>query len=595
MTFARRIFAAIFVTNLVVGSLLIYSAYSFFQAQAKSEFEARYRNLSRVLADTLNRLDVTTETMMQNAALVIAEQDNQNGLLSTDELRGLRSRLGVSHAFIVGKNGDFIRSTNEDPAIIPNLFSFSDEYRKLLSGEKLVEATPMIVPKPERIPFKFLSVANADRTRIIEVGVRVDFLANILTEAVKSDESVLAMTLYSPDGTQFGTFSSESSIFREQKEVLPSSFDFPLEATDTMSFFTRVVASHESCAQCDVAGTSINGAYYYILKSEVSKKPLKASQTLASQVAAAFLLVNTLGSLFIAWAISKKLSRNIGLAVQSVRSISAGGDISARVRLHDDSEISYLTNEFDRLLDSLETAQEQTVAAQAMQAKVELAKVVAHNIRSPIVAIEMVLGQLHEVRGEFRRSLNASVNEIKELSDQLNRGSNADILSATRLKIGSVCINEIVDEVIRQKRIERVGEYSIDFDPSNSAGLFVLSNRQSLKAVFSNLINNSLDSLQSTEGRIKIRIFRMNSEICIEIEDNGSGISRDMLGKLGNESVSTKVGVGHGIGVMHAKQVAEESGGALSFRSDGRGTTVKLTLPQAAKDVESDRLFVGNA
>jgi hypothetical protein len=195
MTFAKKIFIAVFLSTLTIGSILIWAAYKYTINRSEEDFVSRYQVLSRVLADTLNRLDTSTEALMLNAAKVVSEKDEKHGLLSTDHLRELQRELGVTHLFVIDRNGKFLRSTNDDPAGIPNLFSFCENYQKLITGNLKVEATPVIKPNPEPKPFKFLSIPNNDRSRIVEVGVRVDFIAKTLAEAIKSDVNVTSMSL----------------------------------------------------------------------------------------------------------------------------------------------------------------------------------------------------------------------------------------------------------------------------------------------------------------------------------------------------------------------------------------------------------------
>lgn len=226
MTFARKIFIAIFVSTLIVGSLLIWASFSFFEKRAEEDFRSRYSSLTRILSDALTRLDVSTETLMKNAALVIADKDHE-GTLPVEQLRALINDLGVTHAFIINSNGTFIRSTNEDVAKIPNLFSFSPDYRRLLTGESSLEATPIILPKPEFAPYKFLSIPSFDHRRIIEVAVRIDAITKTLAEAVRSDNDVLKMTLYNPGGTEIATFSSNGAEYKRKLTQLPSDFSYP--------------------------------------------------------------------------------------------------------------------------------------------------------------------------------------------------------------------------------------------------------------------------------------------------------------------------------------------------------------------------------
>ncbi|RYZ84793.1 MAG: HAMP domain-containing histidine kinase, partial [Proteobacteria bacterium] len=478
--------------------------------------------------------------------------------------------------------GDFLRSTNEDPKIIPNLFGFSSEYQKLLTGEKSVEATPMIVPEPERIPFKFLSVANATKTRIIEVGVRVDFLAKMLTEAVKSDDDVMSMTLYSPDGTQFGTFTQDGSTFIEQRAKLPNDLNLPVDQESTMAFYTEVASSHESCAQCDVAKTSVKGRYYYILKSEVSKRLLTEAQTLAGQIAGATLIINLFGSLAIASLLSRKLSKNIGVAVDRVKAISEGRDIGARVNLQDSSEISYLTAEFDRVLDTLETAQHQMLAADRMQSKVELSKIVAHNIRSPVLAIEMMLPVLKEVPEKVLRVLTSSVAEIKSLSNQLKESANTDAGKDRAFELNEFDVSDLLAEVVEQKRFEMASEDGIELKVGDRIPSKVRANRSVMRGVLSNILNNAIEAVLPRGGAVEISSQVVSGRVEIQVDDNGVGMSDQTLRRLENESFSTKRGIGRGIGGTVERETEAKIGSdseSIRLRGQPGGGEAQLDSP----------------
>ena len=367
MTFARKIFIAVFLSTLIVGTSLIWAAHKYVENRAETEFSNRYKVFASILADTLTRLDTNTEALMLNAAHVVAAKDKEKGLLTTEELRHLVTQLGITHLFIIDKTGRFVRSTNDDPAGIPNLFSFSPRYKKLLTGELEVEATPVIKPNPEPKPFKFLSIANHDRTRIIEVGIRLDFIANMLVEAIQSDKNVLSMSLYAPDGTTFGTFAPNNIVFESQKAELPSSFERGIETSDAIRFYTKVKPSHPECGQCDVSGTSINGEYYYVLESRISKAALNAIQTKASYI---FLLVG-LGNLLLSWLLARflarRLVRNIETAVARVRTMKSGGNLKGRINLDADDEVSFLTKEFDSLLESLEDSQRKLIESELVR------------------------------------------------------------------------------------------------------------------------------------------------------------------------------------------------------------------------------------
>ena len=77
--------------------------------------------------------------------------------------------------------------------------------------------------------------------------------------------------------------------------------------------------------------------------------------------------------------------------------------------------------------------------------------------------------------------------------------------------------------------------------------------------------------------------------IFIAIEDNGIGIPRDALRKLGRpfeqvESQLTKRHQGSGLGLAIAKSLVQMHGGAMRIRSKlGQGTMVVVRLPAEAR------------
>ena len=110
--------------------------------------------------------------------------------------------------------------------------------------------------------------------------------------------------------------------------------------------------------------------------------------------------------------------KNVEKAVSRVNVLMAKGDFSGRISLEGKDEISYLTGQFDNLLNSLEGAQGKIIAAEKAQAKIQMARDVAHNIRSPILAIEMLIPTIHGLSGKTKEILKKSVAEIKELSEK---------------------------------------------------------------------------------------------------------------------------------------------------------------------------------
>lgn len=497
----------------------------------------------------------------------------------------MKDDLNVSHIFVVNSKGRFIRSTNEDPHLIPNAFSFCPKYKDLVIGTSNIAATPIIHPEPEPKPYKFLFVPTKDRKRLIEVGIRVDFIADTLAEALKSDKNVQTLSLYSPHGKAFGHFKSDNVAFSEEKISLPETFPSWSDKGDHYEFFTKVKSSHPSCCQCDISGTSKNGEYYYVLRSTVSKSEIKA---ILASTTNKFLLYGLLSILLAAglgWFSSRRLVQNIELAVKKVKEIGEAEAFDKRINLTGDDEVAYLTKQFDKLLESLESSKSQLIDAEKAKAKLKMAREVSHNIRSPIIAIEMILPMLTSVPERLKNVLLGSANEIKELSDRLKNckfGEDIDLTSNSKAPKISY-IPALAEDIVNQKECETSNYKGLNIKLSIGEGtekMFAMINPTELRAVLSNILNNAIEALPEHSGTIEVRCESEDNRCKIVIADNGVGIPSSCLKKLGKIPLSLKGGNTRGTGLIHAFKVVEDFGGKIEVSSAvGLGTSITIVLP----------------
>ncbi|TWL90175.1 Sporulation kinase E [Bacillus licheniformis] len=85
--------------------------------------------------------------------------------------------------------------------------------------------------------------------------------------------------------------------------------------------------------------------------------------------------------------------------------------------------------------------------------------------------------------------------------------------------------------------------------------------------------------MEDAEGFITIRSYFEKDSVFITFEDQGKGISKEVLEKLGEPFYTTKE-KGTGLGLMVTFKIIENHGGSIHFESEeGKGTIVKLKLP----------------
>lgn len=82
-------------------------------------------------------------------------------------------------------------------------------------------------------------------------------------------------------------------------------------------------------------------------------------------------------------------------------------------------------------------------------------------------------------------------------------------------------------------------------------------------------------------GLIDIRTHCDDTQVWVEVQDNGPGIAPEILKKIFDPFFTTKdPGTGTGLGLSVSQNIIQQHGGTLTVDSTvGIGTTFKITLP----------------
>jgi signal transduction histidine kinase len=101
--------------------------------------------------------------------------------------------------------------------------------------------------------------------------------------------------------------------------------------------------------------------------------------------------------------------------------------------------------------------------------------------------------------------------------------------------------------------------------------------------VLSNLIVNAL-RYTPRDGTIHVRSRIAAANIGkvaeLSVEDNGSGITPEVLPQIFNRFYKSRDSSGTGLGLPIARHLVEAHGGTISAESQpGKGTTIRISLP----------------
>ena len=255
-------------------------------------------------------------------------------------------------------------------------------------------------------------------------------------------------------------------------------------------------------------------------------------------------------------------------------------------------ETQSLFSEVKKMASALEDNHNKLVASKTYEAMAKLASQVAHDIRSPLAALEMISGSLGELPEDKRLIIRNSINRIRDIANSL-LNKNASIESDLAIQnevvqtesFSNTLLGPLVDSIITEKRIQYRNQIGvqIDFNQSkDSYGLFAKIQPIEFQRVLSNLINNAVEAFKDNQGSVEL-IMGTNhkNQIELTIKDNGKGIPADILSKLGKRGETYGKDNGSGLGVFHAMETIKSFQGSLEIDSKlGNGTKVSILLPR---------------
>jgi len=205
---------------------------------------------------------------------------------------------------------------------------------------------------------------------------------------------------------------------------------------------------------------------------------------------------------------------------------------------------------------------------------------VAHDIKSPLVAIGGLTSQVH-------RRMSADDPARSKLEMVMRQTARLDMLVKDMLAFARPLqlekipadINKLIAEVLVVAS-ETAGRLNIQIKDRLATDLprLAIDCHRMHQAVL-NLVINAVDA--SSEGEtVTIHTARGNKNIIIEVMDRGPGVSPEIEKEIFKPFVSSKK-EGTGLGLSIVKKVVEAHAGILSFHNNGqRGATFRISLPE---------------
>ena len=212
----------------------------------------------------------------------------------------------------------------------------------------------------------------------------------------------------------------------------------------------------------------------------------------------------------------------------------------------------------------------------------------SHDLRSPLVSsikllnvaqdkiksgdIDSASTCLTHIDNSLRK-LEVLIKDILKLTEIKNRQE--DIQEIDLLKT----IEESKSQIISLDNEEKI-KYQIDFQHN----VPVFTEKHRLQMILDNLLSNSIKyrDPKEPETHISIKTFESDTQILIDISDNGLGIPTEQHDNIFQmfHRFHPKTAFGSGLGLYMIKKGAESLGGDITFIPQEKGCCFRLSLPQ---------------
>lgn len=251
-------------------------------------------------------------------------------------------------------------------------------------------------------------------------------------------------------------------------------------------------------------------------------------------------------------------------------------------------EIDRLSIAFNNMLQRIETSfeKEQYIKEKMRQ----FISDASHELRTPLTSIHGFVEVLLRGAAKNEKQLDLALNSILMESERLTKLVN-DLLLLTKLEqkvtveMGPENISDIIKEIYPQLQILS-GERKVELQLQDN--IFVKVNRNQIKQVIFNLVQNSVRHTDEKNGVITISTNPANkfsdNLLALNITDNGTGIRKEHLNEIfdrffRSESHRSRKHGGYGLGLSIVKSIVDAHDGKIEVNSElGVGTTFSIYL-----------------
>lgn len=214
----------------------------------------------------------------------------------------------------------------------------------------------------------------------------------------------------------------------------------------------------------------------------------------------------------------------------------------------------------------------------------KIANQVAHDIRSPLASLLMIVKSCTQIPEDDRIALREAAVSIGDIANHLlhqyQKKDTADAIDSEERQ--PILVSAVLLEALSAKKYQ-YEKLPVKFHchfKIHSHFAFIKTGSSAFKRTLSNLINNAVDAFENKPGNVDLQLEANNEWVKVIIQDTGKGMSTELIDKIMHKTAVTEgKKSGHGIGLTQVWETLERNQGEMHITSKlGKGTTITLTF-----------------
>ncbi|PYZ98973.1 two-component sensor histidine kinase [Alteribacter lacisalsi] len=210
----------------------------------------------------------------------------------------------------------------------------------------------------------------------------------------------------------------------------------------------------------------------------------------------------------------------------------------------------------------------------------ELSASISHEIRNPLTVTSGFLQLLNKsktLKEKEKRYVDLSMQEVKRAETIVS-----DFLSLAKPQAENMVTSNLENETnyVNNIMIPYAKIHKVDVNFTHTNTLEATFDQNQMKQTLINLYKNGIEAVeQDRRGVLNVSVTSSDGKILITIEDNGNGMTREEMARIGKPYYSTKK-EGTGLGMLMVYSTVNKIGGKIKVESEkGKGTTFTITIP----------------